>query len=105
MRLRGKIDRNQPEIVRALRKLGASVQSLADIGQGCPDLLVGFRGQNFVMEVKDGLAVPSKQRLTTDEQEWHQGWRGTAIVVTSVTDALLAIGERVRAEAGERDAQ
>ncbi|HJP47915.1 hypothetical protein [Acinetobacter venetianus] len=46
MRRAAKIDANQTEIVKALRKFGASVQSLASTGKGCPDLLVGFRGMN-----------------------------------------------------------
>jgi hypothetical protein len=92
MRRRGKIDRNQVEIVRALRKIGASVQSLADIGQGCPDLLVGHRGRNFVLEVKDGLAVPSKRKLTPDEMVWHSQWCGNVFIVSSAEEALKLLG-------------
>lgn len=44
MRRAPKIDRNQPEIVEALRKAGAFVQSLAGVADGCPDLLVGYGG-------------------------------------------------------------
>ncbi len=52
MRRAAKIDRNHVEIVAALRGVGASVQDLAAVGKGCPDLLVGYRGQNYVIEVK-----------------------------------------------------
>jgi len=88
MRVRGRVDRNQPEIVRALRQIGASVQSLADVGQGCPDLLVAFRGKTLLMEVKDGLLPPSQKRLTEDEQIWHKTWQAPVLVVESVQDAL-----------------
>lgn len=44
MRRRAHTDRNQPAIVAALRGIGATVQPLHAVGQGCPDLLVGYRG-------------------------------------------------------------
>lgn len=94
MRVRGKVDRNHAEIVRALRQAGASVQSLGDIGDGCPDLLVGFAGTNYVFEVKDGLLPPSKQRLTPQEKTWHGCWMGQVVIVKSVDDALFELATR-----------
>lgn len=92
MRRRGRVDVNQPEIVAALRKIGASVQSLADIGHGCPDLLVGFRGDTFLLEIKDGSKPPSARVLTPDEGVWMAMWRGGPYhVVSSVDEALEAI--------------
>lgn len=87
-----RIDSNHSEIVRVLRDIGASVQSLASQGQGCPDLLVGYRSVNHLFEIKDGSKMPSKQVLTPDEQRWHQGWRGRVEVIRSVDDALRAVG-------------
>lgn len=43
MRRAARTDANQTAIVEALRKCGASVQSLAAVGKGVPDLLVGLR--------------------------------------------------------------
>jgi hypothetical protein len=103
MRVRGKVDRNQPAIVRALRNAGASVQSLADIGEGCADLLVGFRGVNFVMEVKDGEAPLNKQRLNDAEKVWHANWRGSVQVVHSVEEAVSALIAAGRTYAPEKD--
>jgi len=87
-----KIDRNQPEIVKALRKVGASVQHLHEVGAGCPDLLVGFRYENYLLEVKDGEKVPSAQQLNADQEEWHRKWFGRVAVVRNVDEALQAIG-------------
>ncbi len=42
-----RVDDNQREIVKALRAVGACVQSLAEIGQGCPDLLVFYKPQPY----------------------------------------------------------
>jgi len=90
-----KVDANQTEIVRALRDLGASVQSLANVGKGVPDLLVGWRGQNYLLEIKDGAKQACKQRLTPDQVEWHGCWLGQVVVVNSVDAALRVLGARV----------
>ena len=81
MRRSARVDANQAAIVAVLRKMGASVQSLAAIGGGCVDLLVGYRGVNHVVEIKDGDKPPSKRRLTDDQVDWHRNWRGGAVVM------------------------
>ena len=74
-----KIDGNQGDIVIALEAVGASVQSLAAVGNGCPDLLVGFRGTNFVIEVKDPAQPANKRRLNSHQKPWHAEWCEAAI--------------------------
>lgn len=91
MRRAAKIDDNQTEIVAALRKLGASVQILSAVGQGCPDLLCGFRGKNILLEIKDGNKVISAQKLTPDQVDWHRRWQGQKAVVNSVDAAIQVI--------------
>ena len=93
MRRAGKIDANQPEIVAALKSVGATVQSLASAGSGVPDLLVGFRKQTYLLEVKDGSKPPSARELTRDQVAWHMAWwGGPCMVVNSPDEALMAIG-------------
>jgi hypothetical protein len=92
MRRTPRTDANQAAIVSALRAVGASVQVLAAVGGGCPDLLVGHRGVNYVVEVKDGRKPLSARRLTPAQERWHREWRGRACVVASVEQALAAIG-------------
>lgn len=92
MRLRGRVDGNQAEVLRALRAAGRSVLVLSRVGHGCPDLLVGWPGGNLLMEVKDGSKPPSKRRLTPDEAAFAASWRGPRVVVTSVAEALAATG-------------
>jgi len=89
-----RVDANQKAIVAALRKVGATVHSLASVGDGCPDLLVGFRGDNFLLEVKDGDKPPSRRRLRDKQKDWHEQWRGRVSVVENCADALAAIGAR-----------
>lgn len=86
-----RIDANQPSIVRSLREIGATVQSLASVGSGCPDLLVGYRGKNHVFEIKDWKQPPSKRKLTPDEKKWHQSWQGQVHVVETFDEALKII--------------
>ena len=93
MRTNAKIDRNQPEIVLALRALGCTVTSLAAVGGGVPDLLVGYRGVNILIEVKDGDAIPSKRKLTTDQVDYHAMWKGTIHVVKLVDEAINLINQ------------
>jgi hypothetical protein len=83
MRKRGKVDANHAEIVRALRGIGAFVQSLADVGNGCPDLLVSFRGKWFVFEVKSPGG-----KLTPDEARWHNEARASVFVVFGAGEAI-----------------
>ena len=92
MRRAAKVDDNQGEIVAALRAAGCSVTSLASVGRGCPDLVVGRAGVTYLLEVKDGSKPPSKRRLTPDEKAWHGAWRGQVAVVESVQDAFKAVG-------------
>lgn len=92
MRRAAKIDDNQREIVSALRRVGCSVQSLAGVGKGVPDLVVGFRKRNFLLEIKDGSKSPSKRKLTPDEQNFHSMWKGQVVIVETVADALKVVG-------------
>ena len=82
-----RVDANQPEIVAALRKAGATVQYLNQQGDDCPDLLVGYRAQNFVIEVK----MPGG-KLKPGQRVWMEGWKGQACVAHSPEEALRSIG-------------
>ena len=84
-----KIDANQEAVVTALRAAGASVQSLAGVGKGVPDLLVGYKGQTLLFEVKDGFKAPSARLLTEDQIRWHKSWKGGALAVVDSPDAAL----------------
>lgn len=83
MRRDAKIDANQPEIVETFRAMGCSVVSAAPMGKGFPDLIVGYRGRNYLIEVKDGSKPPSKRKLTPDQEDFHRDWRGRIHVIES----------------------
>ena len=83
MRKHGRTDLVHGDIVVALRQIGCSVQSLAAVGDGCPDLLIGYRGRNMLLEVKQ-----PKGQLTPAQEIWLAVWHGSATVVYSVADAV-----------------
>jgi alanine dehydrogenase len=92
VRRQGKRDGNHAEIVKGLRDAGATVQDLGAVGKGCPDILVGFRGQSYVIEIKDGRLPPSARELTDDQKKWHAEWKGQKAVALNLFDALKIIG-------------
>lgn len=82
-----KCDANHSEIFAALRRAMCSVVDLAAVGGGCPDLLVGRGGVNYLLEIKH-----EKNDLTDSQELWFSRWRGRAIVVRTVDEALAAVG-------------
>ena len=85
MRLRAKVDRNQGEIVKALRKAGVYVEITSQLGKGFPDLVCSYRGYVTLLEVKQ----PGK-KLTPAQVQWHANWDSfcPVFVVESIDDAL-----------------
>jgi hypothetical protein len=94
MRRAARVDDNHAAIAAALRQTGCTVLSLAPIGQGCPDLLVGrggVWGMNLLLEIKDGDKSPSRRELTPDQETFLQSWNGPIAVVMSLEEALAAV--------------
>lgn len=79
---RHQLDANHPEIRAGVEAFG---------GVWCPkgplDGLVGFRGVNFLLEVKT-----SKGQLRASQERFLAAWRGQAAVVRSLDEALKVIG-------------
>lgn len=99
MRRAAKVDQNQAEIVAALRQIGCSVQLLHAVGAGCPDILAGWQGQTFLLEIKDGNKPPSARKKTDAQVIWHDAWRGKPVaVVCNIREALDAIGVQFRGQ-------
>lgn len=84
-------DANHAEIVKALRKAGVAVKSLAGVGGGMPDLLVAFRKVTALVEVK----VPG-EKLRPSQETFINGWPGVVCVVTTPEEAVLAVYEAAR---------
>jgi Holliday junction resolvase len=86
-------DDNERPIIGALRSAGCSVFAIDD--GGIPDLLVGYEGVTYLLEVKLPLGVEggkSHRELTPRQTVFFQRWvGGPCIVVRSVDEALKAI--------------
>lgn len=78
------VDANQLEIVKALEAIGCDVCEI-----GWPvDLLCGYRSRNFLLEIKDPQKPPSERKLTKDQVEFFDTWRGQVLKVETVDGAL-----------------
>lgn len=77
-----RVDTNQPEIVATFRDMNCTVCHLHAVGRGVPDLLVGCRGINLLVECKTKTGV-----LNTLQREWHTNWKGQVVVCHSAREA------------------
>ena len=83
-------DGNHKGLVEGLRAAlpEASVFDASGAGRGFPDLVVGWRGRNWLFEVKDGSRVPSRRRLTAAQVRLHSSWQGQVAIVHSADEIL-----------------
>lgn len=95
LRFYGRTDKNQQEIMNALRNCGASVVDLSSVGRGCPDLLIGYAGKTILMEVKNPKNSYGRKGFNVNQTKWASEWRGQLIIVRSVSEALAAIGAKL----------
>jgi hypothetical protein len=85
MRRAARVDATQEAIVSALRAAGAYVWVI-----GLPvDLLVGYKGHTFCVEVKSG----PRKRLTKLQADFFENWSGSTLArIDSPEAALRMIG-------------
>ena len=90
MRRAARRDANEQDIIKAMREAGAYVKAIND--EGLFDLLVSYRGETLLIEVKDGAKPPSARRLTDAEQKFHDEWPGADLyIVNSVEEAVALL--------------
>ena len=90
MKRGSKPDTNHAEIRDGLRAIIGkyAVFDCKDFGGGFPDLLVGFRGVNYLLEVKRD----KKAKLTPAEVAFKMTWEGQWNRVESLDEAMRVIG-------------
>ena len=81
-RYAARCDANQPEIVKALRDKGISVQV------GMDDILVGYEGSTYWFEIKTG----PKAKIKPSQYKLLDEWQGHYEIVWSVEMILHSIG-------------
>lgn len=86
-----RVDSNQKYIVDGLRKFGATVLHTHTL-KNAFDILVGYEGKDFKMEIKDGKKPPSQRKLTTGELKFKNEWKGSEYhIVMSLEEAIRVI--------------
>jgi len=75
-------DGNQKEIVKALRELGASVET------GHDDILVGYQGKTYWYELK----ATEKSKLRPHQEELLATWKGHYKVAWTLEMILTDMG-------------
>jgi hypothetical protein len=82
-------DSNHAEIIKALRKIpNLSVFSTHEVGKGFPDIVIGYKGINYLIEIKDGNKPPSARKLTDSEVKFHNDWKGQIKIVNNLDEVL-----------------
>lgn len=97
MRRAARTDANHADIAKAMRGMGAYVVDCSQVGNGFPDLMVGWRGRWELVEIKDGSKVPSARKLTAYQMVFHADAERVGCkvhVVTNVDEALAVLGAR-----------
>jgi len=82
-----KVDNNHQEIIKALREIGASVFDTSSLGRGFPDIVVGWQGVNYLVEIKTPKGKPTEQQIN-----FFVKWLGQAVLVRSASDIFQLLG-------------
>ena len=89
----GKPDANQAAIIEALRGIPeCAVLVLSAVGNGCPDIAVGYRGFNFLFEIKSPDRSPKENPgPELRQQSFRDGWFGQVQRVTTLKEIITAM--------------
>lgn len=88
-----RVDGNQPELVRKIRKLGFSVHIVSQLKNFC-DIIVGGQGKNWLFEIKDPGQPAGSRELTEGEAEFHKGWKGQVDIIETIDDFIKIINHK-----------
>jgi hypothetical protein len=99
MKYAARVDANQLATIKEFQRAmpDASVFDASACGEGFPDLVVGWRGRNYLFEVKNPDVRPSDRKLTEPQVAFHGSWQGQVHVVHGAAEMLAVM---LRLEAG-----
>lgn len=83
MRYAKRTDDNHRDVIDEFRLVmpDATLADMSGAGNGIPDVLIGWRGRNYLFEIKDPDKCPSARSLTDMQKEFHLSWQGQVKVV------------------------
>lgn len=82
-----RVDNNQKQIIHTFIALGASVLNLSRVGEGCPDILIGYKNQSVLCEIKQN----EKSTFTESQIKFMQNWRGGTVSRIDSVDAAIRL--------------
>ena len=82
-----RVDSNQQQIIHTFIALGASVLNLSRVGEGCPDILIGYKKHSVLCEIKRDNKAP----YTESQVKFMQNWRGGPISRIDSVDAAIRL--------------
>jgi hypothetical protein len=90
---RRRVDENQKGIVAALAKIGACVIDLSGSGGGVMDLLVCYRRNTWMVEIKNPTKPKADQSLTPAQIKMHRAIAdaGCEVHVIRTIDEAIAL--------------
>lgn len=86
MRKYGRVDANQPTIIKDLRAIYGPdcAVDLSALGAGIPDQLLGIQGHTILCEIKTEAG-----KLTPAQSHFHKFWNGGPIVVARSMEDIV----------------
>lgn len=86
-------DDNHSDVVAEIRATlhDASVFDASGLGRGFPDLIIGWRGRNYLFELKDPEKPASRRSLTEPQQSFHLEWKGQVHIAHSAAEICAHI--------------
>lgn len=88
-------DENHSDVVAELRQVlpEATVFDASGTGAGFPDIVIGWRGLNYLFEIKDPSKPKSARSLTDAQDKFHLAWQGQVAIVHSASEILATIAK------------
>ncbi len=71
-----KRDHNHKTVERAFRLLGCTVADTSGVASGFPDLVVGFRGRDHKVEVKNRQTSYGRKGKSESQKTFERLWNG-----------------------------
>ncbi len=91
MRRAARKDGNHAALRDLWTRMGGSWLDLVPIEKGTPDALLGFRGADQLVEVKDPEGSKTARTLRPQQVDWHRQWRGRPVVKLETARDLEAL--------------
>jgi hypothetical protein len=82
-------DANHNDVVDALTKAGAYVLDMSHVGSGFPDLIIGYKKETLLVEIKNPKTSYGRKGLNKNQLKWRESWTGGAYCVVDSPEAAL----------------